>query len=448
MRQFTPYELGPLPLRAVPQPWEDLASVLSRTARKMEYPNPKWILQPESGTHRIEPDVLPLLSATEDYQMLGKLLALDEERIITLTLHRFAPHLVKPDVSPSSIDQTSGQKMAHSPILSYPYLFSHKDRMISVCPYCLDEPVGYDRLYWRIAALLTCPRHRVFLRSACPSCGAPIPALRPHPYRCSTCQSGDYRYSASAVPEGMYWLTLSQAIMLHQFGIDQSEQGEDLITDEFSLLQQFPSYDYFELMSTLCHLFLSGEHGKPLFSLLSRTLLLEATIAKGKWNHYLLLHYVLANWPTHFWVAFEQIQRALQDECSCFEDTRQFIQPWNKLLESGDYWREEVYRERSIELLDQFAAVVGEYFRYYRRLVWHHKNPFGAGIAKEGSILADQLRQPTFAERVKPYPWEDLTSVLRRVAMNMGYEHPGWMLITGGFTASEGVCSQSAPLAS
>ena len=299
-----------------------------------------------------------------------------------------------------------------------------------VCPYCLDEPVGYDRLYWRIAPLLSCPRHRVFLRSACPACKASIPALRPHPYRCPSCQGGDYRCSALPVPEDVLWLEASQAILLDQFGIERAEQGEAFIPDGFSLLQQFSSYDYFELLSQLHYLFLSGEPSGALFSLLSRTLPLETIITKGAGKRYLLLHYVLAYWPTHFWIVLEQIQRALQDECSRFEDAREFIQPWNELLERGDCWREAIYRERTIELPNQFVAVVAKYFRYYRRRVWHLENPFGAGIAQEGIIFADQLRQPTPSERVRPYPWEELTSVLRRVAMNMGYEHPGWMLIT------------------
>ena len=103
MRQVTLQDLVPLPLRAAPRPWEDLASVLSRTARKMDYPHPKWILQPESIAHRIEPDALPRMSASEDYQMLGKLLGLDEERLVALTLHRFAPRLERSAISVSRL---------------------------------------------------------------------------------------------------------------------------------------------------------------------------------------------------------------------------------------------------------------------------------------------------------------------------------------------------------
>jgi hypothetical protein len=46
-------KLPPLPRRAPPSPWEDLASVLSRTARTMGYTRPQWLLRPEAVEHRI-----------------------------------------------------------------------------------------------------------------------------------------------------------------------------------------------------------------------------------------------------------------------------------------------------------------------------------------------------------------------------------------------------------
>ncbi len=89
--QIDTWNTPPLPQRAAPQPWEDIASVISRTARKMGYGDPKWILQPELIPHRVDPQALPLLRQYEDYQMLELLLALEKEAILSLTLHRFAP---------------------------------------------------------------------------------------------------------------------------------------------------------------------------------------------------------------------------------------------------------------------------------------------------------------------------------------------------------------------
>jgi hypothetical protein len=47
------YPAAPMPLRILPLPWEDLASFLSRTARDMEYEQPKWLLQPENSSYHL-----------------------------------------------------------------------------------------------------------------------------------------------------------------------------------------------------------------------------------------------------------------------------------------------------------------------------------------------------------------------------------------------------------
>jgi len=147
-------------------------------------------------------------------------------------------------------------------------------------------------------------------------------------------------------------------------------------------------------------------------------------------NAFLLLHYMLAYWPIHFWVVLEHFQRALQEECSQFDDASRFIEPWNGLLDRGDYWCEEMYREQTLTLLGSLIDIVADYFRFYRWRVWHKENPFGGGASREGILLADRLKSPTQGEWVIPYPWEDVTSVIRRASGKMGYDHPAWMLIT------------------
>jgi hypothetical protein len=43
------------------------------------------------------------------------------------------------------------------------------------CPKCLKkDPVPYLRWYWRLSALLWCPRHQVLLSELCPACDAPL----------------------------------------------------------------------------------------------------------------------------------------------------------------------------------------------------------------------------------------------------------------------------------
>jgi hypothetical protein len=69
-KQHQILELNSLPRRAVPRPWEDLASVLSRTA--------------------------PTLHRHLDFLLLSRLLLLEEEQLYALTLHRFATHFIQP----------------------------------------------------------------------------------------------------------------------------------------------------------------------------------------------------------------------------------------------------------------------------------------------------------------------------------------------------------------
>src|SRR5713226_5834815 len=82
--------ISPLPQRPVPYPWEDLASLLSRTARKMGYADPRWILSPQGSAHRIHEPHVPMLCWREDYQLLVQQLLLDEHSLYKLTAHQFA----------------------------------------------------------------------------------------------------------------------------------------------------------------------------------------------------------------------------------------------------------------------------------------------------------------------------------------------------------------------
>src|SRR5258706_14007311 len=78
MKLLSIQALSPLPQRRVPWPWEDLASVISRSAEAMGYAIPGWILRPESAKHSIAPEDLTLPRDQESYLMLSRLLDLDE----------------------------------------------------------------------------------------------------------------------------------------------------------------------------------------------------------------------------------------------------------------------------------------------------------------------------------------------------------------------------------
>jgi hypothetical protein len=61
---------SPLPRRAVPNPDEDLLSLLRRTAARMGYPDYRWLLRPEGKGWDIKDTGLPILSGKYDYQIL------------------------------------------------------------------------------------------------------------------------------------------------------------------------------------------------------------------------------------------------------------------------------------------------------------------------------------------------------------------------------------------
>ena len=141
---------SPLPQRVVPNPDEDLLSVLRRSASRMGYPDLRWLLRPEGNKWSIEDTEIPLLSAKKDYDVLEHLLILSEEKLYSHTLHRFASLLegvyggqqpaepVNPFTNLMRLSTVS-QSTYFLPILS-----------IRVCPICLQEQKCYDRLYWRL----------------------------------------------------------------------------------------------------------------------------------------------------------------------------------------------------------------------------------------------------------------------------------------------------------
>src|SRR5712692_10298278 len=85
--------ITPLPIRALPSFWEDLASLISRLAEQMGYKNPAWILHPEEVPYTVQPYSLCQLLVKTDYQFFEQLLRLDEECLYNCTLHRFASHV-------------------------------------------------------------------------------------------------------------------------------------------------------------------------------------------------------------------------------------------------------------------------------------------------------------------------------------------------------------------
>src|SRR5258707_14594209 len=77
----------PLPARVKPEPWEDLASLLSRTAVQMGYKKVNWLLRPEDDAYiRLNFNVCFLLEDAA-YHYLAYLLQLTEEMLYKLPFH-------------------------------------------------------------------------------------------------------------------------------------------------------------------------------------------------------------------------------------------------------------------------------------------------------------------------------------------------------------------------
>jgi TniQ len=161
----------PLPRRVVPQPWEDLASVLSRTASKMGYEHPQWLLSQTNIQHKIKPGALSVLRKRSDYLFLGRQLLLEEEQLYALTIHRFASRLYKlrSSTSPFPIHHQDRNSIDR-PLLWHEdqHRFFLSETYTRICPFCLEEDDTsrrHDRLFWRYRYILICPKHHVFLVS-------------------------------------------------------------------------------------------------------------------------------------------------------------------------------------------------------------------------------------------------------------------------------------------
>jgi len=205
----------------------------------MGYPQPGWIPRPEKMEHAIAPAELALLQRRPDYEMLMRLLDLDEATLHRLTLHHFATRVYGTSVvrSAGASDEQQSDRLNELPWLGNPrQLFSYAWQTIQVCPRCLDEPNGYYRLYWGATPVLLCPRHSVWLLNSCPACHKPIPGLRPQLSTCPTC-GGDYRQRVLPVVPEASWLRSTHRVFLTHLGIDASELGEPTPADEPSPLQ-------------------------------------------------------------------------------------------------------------------------------------------------------------------------------------------------------------------
>jgi hypothetical protein len=304
---------APLPLRVVPYHDEDLLSVLRRSASRMGYPDVRWLLRPAQGNWFLDEADIPLLSAEEDYRVLGSLLLLSREELHNHTLHRFTRLLESSENSRQSPgqDPASTHLQQMNPGLREAYFLPV--RSLRVCPLCLREPVCYDRLYWRMRLIFYCPEHRVRLLEKCPSCKAPIAASRPSPYTCPRCQHGDYR-SVDAVPlSPENPLYLGGRLLLEALGFELPSDETAARSLASSPLPTLSGASYLTLLKAVTPRLEALFSDRELFLLIQmlcalapedstqlQDLLLEKEVAV-----FLLFHWVFLTWPAHFSTFFD-----------------------------------------------------------------------------------------------------------------------------------------------
>ena len=310
--QEPPYPRDPITLRVQPSPWESLASVLSRASRRMGYEKPEWLLQPENSSYRLQEQTLSWLCRKEDFLYLEYLLRLDEETLYLTTLHRFA------SVFQQSTDTPSKKmgKLISRPLLSRNSNFQGTS-YTSVCPACLSQSKGFDRLYWQIALVLLCPIHLLPLRTSCPQCNRGIPALRTELFQCPFCKGGDYRQPMPFKIENRVLLQGEQ-LMLQALGIPVPQINT--LTEDYSaspLLYLCPA-DYFHLYTAMVEALsrLFWPEDIPTLCLKLRVLTQKEITTQSLWSTHsqapeiLLFHALFDRWPHNFFLFLDIAYRA------------------------------------------------------------------------------------------------------------------------------------------
>jgi len=304
------------------------------------------------------------------------------------------------------------------------------NRYTQVCPRCLDEDEGYDHLYWRCDLLLLCPRHRVFLVRHCATRHARIPAFRPLPTTCPSCEQGDYR-SAVLSPqlEEEPWLQASHALLLGHLGVEPTQAGTEADSASSTPLQLLDPWDFFWLLKEFTRIFDPTAPHEKVLPFLVRTFSLKGLVARAsacrgisrEASSRVILHYLLPGWPAHFQAFLSQIQRVIQEEYH-YPAESVLVLNWGSAMVRGNYWCRRAYEADTIPRMRLFFGAYTECFERLppAELVEQRRS--------EPLVLSWHLKPVTTEHAVEPHPWESLSSVLRRVARKVGYSRPELLL--------------------
>lgn len=259
--------IAPLPKRVQPHQWEDLGSFLVRTAKEMGYETPRWLLQPETSSHRITIRELATLSSQADYDFLSQLLLVPETRLYQMTIHRFSPLLERY----SDEGKRASMQRQQQQHLSTPYQWRSVNRQlfyrdlggfflsnsstIRICPLCAQAPEAYDRIYWRIRPLLTCPIHNVLLQTSCPSCLKKWPSLRFSGARCPSCLQPIHQDPKDIQTQNhpaFFSILQGDSLLLQMFGYEQGPSDRIDVSRAQDLRAFLPAEEFLRLFHVHC----------------------------------------------------------------------------------------------------------------------------------------------------------------------------------------------------
>ncbi len=416
---------SPLPQRVVPNPDEDLLSLLRRSAARMGYPDYRWLLRPEGKRWDIEDTDLPLLSAKHDYQILEHLLLLSEEQVYSHTLHRFAAPLA----------QAHGQSLSAGAQHNPPSLLWLSSKLqetyflpihtIRICPICLQDQKCYDRLYWRLQLILYCPCHRVQLLEKCPSCKAPIASNRQIASSCPRCQQA-YDMVNPTPLSSTNALYIGERLLLKAlgFGLQEDMLADSALTT--SPLSRLLDSSYLSFL----HILTSGLNAR--FSLQELVLLIKLLGASSdedltqhqdllqqqKVASFLLFHWLFLEWPSHFFT-FLEVWYSLSTPPFMGQEPVRVLFSSDSLFHTPikpdiDVWLHQAYREFHSEFRPD-----PERLDYLRNRA--NRLARAAYFSKQGDNITRRFEQqmyipPRFLTSTPPFPWESLGSVLSRAA--------------------------------
>jgi TniQ len=140
----------------------------------------------------------------------------------------------------------------------------------------------------------------------------------------------------------------------------------------------------------------------------------------------------------------ERLQQVLEEDLVWMHSSYAPALHWEAQLTQGAVWDQGASNGQMMAFLHTFFVMAKDYFQRHRH-PRQSDGSTGKHIVPTPLAVASQLRPPTVEELVIPRPWEDLPSIIGRVARAMHVGHPDWLLISTD-TPHRKVYSREIPL--